>query len=172
MATQLRVEQLYGVPVLLSGLAALVLSKSELDTLDHHFKRSLERLLKLYRATPAPVVYYLAGCLPASAQLHLKQISLLGMISRLGPSHILFQHGNQVLENPEVFKKSWFLQVREACLQYNLPDPRSLLVSPLSKTKLKRLAKAKVLEFWPYLPYSILLYPTFSTFPTKTYKST
>ena len=34
----LRLEQLYGVPVLLSGLGALVLSKSELSLTNNHHK--------------------------------------------------------------------------------------------------------------------------------------
>ena len=44
-AASLRVHQLYGIPVLLSGLSALVLNKQELDILDHHHKTTLERLL-------------------------------------------------------------------------------------------------------------------------------
>ena len=35
-AASLRVHQLYGLPVLLNGLAGLILSKAELDALDHH----------------------------------------------------------------------------------------------------------------------------------------
>ena len=35
-AAALRVEKVYGLTVLLSGLCALVLWKSELETLDHH----------------------------------------------------------------------------------------------------------------------------------------
>ena len=42
-AASLRVEKLYGLPVLLSGLAALVLSSKEQDTLNHHHKEKLER---------------------------------------------------------------------------------------------------------------------------------
>ena len=86
-AAAIKVERLYGVPVLLSGLGALVMSKTEEDSLDQHFKVSLESFQRLYKATPAPVVYFMAGCLPASALLHLRQFSLLGMISRLGPTH-------------------------------------------------------------------------------------
>ena len=85
-----------GLPVLLSGLSALVLKNSELESLDHHYKVSLERFQRLYRATPAPVVYFLAGSLPASALLHLRQLSLLSRITRLGQGNILHQHGRQV----------------------------------------------------------------------------
>ena len=69
-AASLCVHLLYAVPVLLSGLSALVLSNQELDVLDHHHKITLERLLRLYPRTPAPFVYFLAGTIPARALLH------------------------------------------------------------------------------------------------------
>ena len=47
-------------------MASLVLSDKEVKLMDQHYKVHLERLLKLHQATPAPVVYFLAGCLPLS----------------------------------------------------------------------------------------------------------
>ena len=88
-AASLRIERLYGAPVLLSGLSSLILNKSEEESVHHHYKVSLERLQRLYKATPAPVVFFLAGSLPAPGLLHLRQLSLLGMIARLGPDSIL-----------------------------------------------------------------------------------
>ena len=126
-AAAIRVERLYGVPVLMSGLAALVLNRTEIQSLDHHFKTSLERLQRLYKSTPAPVVFFLAGSLPARALLHLRQLTLLGMIARLGPGNILYQIGFQALSSPLSFSGSWFLQVREICTNYFLPDPISIL---------------------------------------------
>ena len=43
-AAGLRVQLLYGAPILLSGLPSLVLSKSEKDILNHHYKVCLERI--------------------------------------------------------------------------------------------------------------------------------
>ena len=110
-AASLRVEKIYGVPVLLSGLSALVLSQTELSSIDHHYKVNLENLQRLYKATPSPVVHFLAGSLPASALLHIRQLSLLGMIARLGPTNILHRHGLQVLTSQERQPHSWFIQV-------------------------------------------------------------
>ena len=110
-AASIRVEKLYDSPVLLNGLSSLVLSKAEQTALDHHYKVNLERLQRLYKATPAPVVYFLAGSLPATAFLHMRQFFLLGMIARLGPSHILNKHGSLVLADPAANKFSWFCQV-------------------------------------------------------------
>jgi hypothetical protein len=71
-AAALRVEAVYGIAVLLSGLACMVLSSKEEKILDQYYKVHIQRILKLHQATPAPVVFLLAGCLPLPAQLHLR----------------------------------------------------------------------------------------------------
>ena len=70
-AAGIRLERLYGTPVLLSGLSALVLSKAELAPLHHHFKLNLQKIMKLHQGTPECVFMFLAGSLPATALLHL-----------------------------------------------------------------------------------------------------
>jgi hypothetical protein len=82
-AACLRVEQLYALPVLLSGLSALVLTKYETGIISACYKNTLQRLMKLHDRTPDCAVYFLAGSLPATALLHLRQLSLLNMISHL-----------------------------------------------------------------------------------------
>ena len=66
----LLLEKLYGCPVLLSGLAALVLSAKEIGVVNRHYKLTLCRLQKLPLTTPDCVIYFLAGSLPASVLLH------------------------------------------------------------------------------------------------------
>ena len=146
-AASLRLERLYGCPVLLSGLASLALTSAEVAVVHQHYKVNLERLLKLHRNTPECVVMFLAGSLPATALLHLRNLSLLGMIARLGPSNILHQHGLHILLSSRR-EKSWFTSVRLVCLQYSLPDPLLILQAPSSKETWKRFTKSKVLDFW------------------------
>ena len=152
-AASLKVEQLYGLPVLLSGLASLVLSKAELTALDHHYKVSLEQLMRLYPRTPASFVYLMAGCLPASATLHERQLCLLGMIARQGPGAILHRLGTYILSNPPPRTRSpssvpWFLQVRQLCDQYHLLDPLEVLASAPSKGSWKGIVKRQIAEYW------------------------
>ena len=108
-AAALTVEQLVGLPVLLSGLAALVLDNTEQEALDHHHKVTLEQLQRLDPRTPAPVVYFLAGSLPARANYHLRQLCLLGMVARLGPDSILHRYGRHVLTSPPHTCFDWIL---------------------------------------------------------------
>ena len=148
-AASLRLEKLYGSPVLLSGLPALVLSDAELAAVHHHHKLTHQRLQRLLPGTPECVVFFLAGSLPATAILHLRMFGLLGMIGRLGPDHILHQHGVHILlSNQSSTCKSWFLSVRLISLQYNLPDPLLTLQSPPSHSSWKNLCKSKVIDWY------------------------
>ena len=95
-AVSLRVLNTYATPVLMSGLASLVLSPKEVATIDQQFKRTLQNILKLSVSSPASLVYFTVGFLPATAILHLRQLSLFGMICRL-PKDPLNFHTHQVL---------------------------------------------------------------------------
>ena len=146
-AASLRLSQIYGAPVLLSGLASLVLSKSETRILDGHYLSTLRTLLKLYEKTPRSIIYLLAGSLPASALLHQRQLTLFLMICGLHDDP-LHAHAEHVLLHTETCSKSWFMQIRHICVQYDLPHPLTLLQNPPARMKMKKLVKLKIAEYW------------------------
>ena len=57
-AACLKVDQIYGTPVLLSGLGSLVLKKPEQSIINHHHLETLQNLLRLLPNTPHPVTYF------------------------------------------------------------------------------------------------------------------
>ena len=133
---------MYGVPVLLSGLASLVLSVKEENMLGQHYKVHLERLLRLHQATPAPVVFMLAGCLPLPAQLHLRMFSLFGQLCRLRDgNNILAIRAREIFSSALVSSKSWFWKLRQICLQVGVPHPLEWLSSRPSKLQVKSLCE-------------------------------
>ena len=146
-AAALRVLQVYGIPVLTSGVASLVLNKSESDIMEKTVLDSLLNLQKLIQKTPRPVVCFLAGSLPGIAILHLRQLSIFGMITRL-PDSILNSLARSSLVCDKVSSRSWFHQIRELCIQYNLPHPLCLLDYPPSKLHFKSLTKRHVYNYW------------------------
>ena len=149
-ASTLRVEAIFGVPVLLSGLASLVMTAKEENMIAQHYKVHLERLLKLHQATPAPVIFVLAGCLPLQAQLHLKMFSIFGQVCRLnaGDNILAVMAGNIFSSSTSNNSKSWFWRIRQLALQYGLPHPSEWLSYQPSKTQVKRVTKSAVLQFW------------------------
>ena len=146
----IKVESLYANSVLMSGLASLVLFSSEMSLVEQHYKDTLQNIQKLHQNTPRSVVFFLAGCLPAQAILHMKQLSLFGMIARLTEDPLNL-HARNVLTTGKASSRSWVFQVRDLCLRYLLPHPLKLLERPPRKAALKKLVKSHVIDYWEQL---------------------
>ena len=135
-AAALRVESLYALPVLLSGVAALTLTMAEINILHSHHKKTLLNLQKLPRKTPECFVMFLAGSIGATANLHIRQLGLFGMITRL-PDNILHKIAMNKISSEPDSSSSWFVQVRHLCTQYGLQSPLSHLLNPPTKQIVK-----------------------------------
>ena len=61
---------------------------------------------------------------------------------------LLHNHAIYILSSCKTGCKSWFIQVREICSKYGLPDPLSLLQSPPRKDVFKTLYKKIICEYW------------------------
>ena len=133
----LRLQRVYGLPVLLSGVGCLALTGSEISTLDKHLKETHLNIQKLLQNTPRTVVHFLGGTLPGAADVHLRILSLFGMVARLrgDPLHL---HAEKVLTCAKSSSKSWFLLVRDICLMYALPHPLTILEQQPSKEAFKK----------------------------------
>jgi hypothetical protein len=146
IASVLRLEAIYGAPVLFSGVASLLLTTAETSGLKIHYKEFIQSLMKLYKKTPDCVVFLLAGSLPAVGQLHLAQFSLLAMLAE-DRENILTKHAITVLSSTSSIK-SWFSTLQDTCSFYSLPSALTLLTSNLPKEQIKTLVKKKVVQFW------------------------
>jgi hypothetical protein len=142
----LRLHRIYGAPVLLSGVSALVLSAPELAALHAHYRLSIRQLLRLPVSTPECFVMMMAGTLPATALLHMQILSLLGMIGRLGPECILNRIGRQSLL--EAVTGSWFVAARRVTVQYGLTDPLLVLQQAPTRRRWKAMVRSKVIDWW------------------------
>ena len=146
-AASLKILSCYGTPVLMSGLGSLVLSAKEVAVVDQQYKKTLQNILKLPSTSPASLIYFTAGSLPGTAIVHLRQLSLFGMLCRL-PEDPLNHHGQQVFLNTTKYQHSWFMQIRSLLKQYKLPHPIYFMTTALSKEAYKKLIKSKVIDFW------------------------
>ena len=61
---------------------------------------------------------------------------------------MLAHHARYVLPRLKPRSKSWFLQIQNLCLQYDLPHPITFLDNPHSKITFKNLTKSKVIDYW------------------------
>ena len=143
----LKLEKTYSLPVLLSGLGSLLLSKAEVRMIDQHYSNVLKNLLKTHPGTPKAFVLFLAGSLPGTALVHLRHLSLFSMITRL-PNDPLHKRAVYALTSAPPSWRSWFSNIRDICLQYRLPHPLTLLRNPVTKDQLKKLCKTQVIDYW------------------------
>ena len=143
----LKIERLYALPVLISGLGSLVLSKSEYKVLHDYYKNCLRRILKLPEDTPECFLFLVSGSLPFSALLHCRILSLFNMICNLQNNPLNFIAYN-ALTRSRPSSKSWFHMVKDLTIQYDLPHPLRLLESPLPKDRFKGLFKSKIHQYW------------------------
>ena len=146
-SASLHIHQMYANSVLFSGLGSLVLNDQEVSIVNQHHKETLSNLQRLIPFTPRPVIHFLGGVLPGTAFLHLRQLSLFGMITR-SPNSIHHKHALNIFDFVTVSPKSWMHQIRDLCLQYALPHPATLLSSPPSKESFRNLVKKKVTSYW------------------------
>ena len=114
-AARLRVDQHNGIPVLLSGVGALVLKQGEVDLIDLHHKHTIEGIMRLLPGTPQCVSLFLACSLGGKALVHMRQLSIFGMICRL-PDSILNKHAMHTLTVSKPSFISCFTQIRDLCL--------------------------------------------------------
>ena len=106
----IKLLNIYGTPVLMSGLGSLVLNPREVNIIDPEYKKTLQNLLKLSASSPASLVYFIAGSLPGATFLPLRQLSLFAMISRL-PGDPLHSLAYDMLTKGFIYSNSWFTQI-------------------------------------------------------------
>ena len=146
-ASGVKIEKLYATPVLLSGISSLVLSNDEFKLIDSHYSEVLRCILRLHTKTPRCVTLFLAGSLPGSALIHMRQLSMFEMICRL-QNNVLHKHAINIFTSETYSPKSWFFQIRSYCVQYGLPHPLDLLSSPPNKSSFKILVRKKIISYW------------------------
>ena len=104
--------------------------QGEEDMLDQYYRSHLTKIMKFHQSTPLPVLFTFGGCLPLSAVLHLRVLSLFGQICRYRQGdNILAAQARSVLSSS--MKQSWFWMVRNICLkrQFSLSDKLRLFNS-------------------------------------------
>ena len=146
-AVGIRLQKVYGTPVLLSGVASLFLLGSEVSLIDKHLKITYQSIQKLLPSTPSCVTHFLAGCLPGEANIHLRMLGIFGMVTRLTHDP-LRTHARNVLVTVKSSSKSWFHQIRDICLKYGLPHPITIIDTQPTKKAFEKLAVSKVISYW------------------------
>ncbi|CAG2256182.1 unnamed protein product [Mytilus edulis] len=118
--------------------------KSNNNSFDTNYLNSIEK-----EATHIINKFYtLSGLLPIEAEIHVKAINLFGNISRANCDSIEWRIAERQLQIKSHNSCSWFIEVKELCLKYEINDLYAYLTNPLSKFQWKKLVKSKIHDYW------------------------
>jgi hypothetical protein len=144
--TCLHMYKTYILPKILYGLESVVLAKGHLRKLELLHRSLLRHFLSLPPGTAIPAVYMLYGTLPVEAEIHTRQLGLLGMILRSSsPLRDIALHQGAVRE---VSCSSWFVHVIKLLITYNLPAIIDMYHHPPSKDSWKYRVKTQIHAYW------------------------
>ena len=142
---QLHLWKVYSLPVLRSGLSALPIRPTLMESLSIFNNKILRGFLKLSNSSPVPGLYFLTGELPIAGRLHIDLLCLFYTILS-NPQTKIFTIVKYILMMTGGESTTWSQHVRLLCRQYQLPDPLQLVQNNILPTKLnwKTLVTIKV----------------------------
>jgi hypothetical protein len=145
--TSIRIYQSYALPKLLYGLGVIKLNKTQLRMIEDFHRATLRALQSLPERTATQAVYLLSGVLPIEGLIHIRKLSLIGAIARLG-NKVLSEVAVRQCGMKDMSSDSWFKDVELLLLRYGLPTTNVLLQDPVPKLRWKKLLKSAVHLHW------------------------
>ena len=139
-------------PILLYGLEALVLSKTDRDILASYHRETLRCIMHIPKSSAIPAIHLLIGMPPIEATLHIRVMTLLRSVlaaeSGKPPAiyiRDLMRH-QLTMKNPD--SSSWAPYVKKLLEEYKLPRSSELLTNPPSKNQWRKMVKDAVHTTW------------------------
>ena len=139
---------IYILPILLHGLEALVLTKTEVNDLALFQREMLRRFMKLSDSTAVSAIHLLSGTLPVEAEVHKQSLSLLRSALDVNPDCPPAVLMKDLVIHQLAMEESnrWATQMRSLLKQHKLPSANTL-IQPLKKQQWKEIVKV-VDKFW------------------------
>jgi hypothetical protein len=101
----------------------------------------LKQILSLYINVADPAIYTIRAITDWSRNtlLHIKALTFFGNITRSEHTSIEWRLAERQLQVKSYDSNSWFMDIREICIKYDIMDPYTYLENPLPKLEWKRL---------------------------------
>ena len=114
-----KVIQMYVVPVLLSGLEAVIVDSCQRKQLDVFLNQCVRNLQALRKGTANCALYMLFGLLPVEAELDKRVLQLLGIVTRLDDQAPLKIIAKRQIASPKI-SKGWFTMAMLIAQKYGV----------------------------------------------------
>ena len=134
------------LPRVTYGLEALILRKTDFETLEKFQRKSLKQIQGLPDNAPNVVVLALLGILPVRATIHKNSLNLFMNMTR-DKSQIEYQIAERQLAMKDSDEKSWFNYIKSIIDLYDMPSVYTLLQQDISKPQWKKLLNSSINSF-------------------------
>ena len=144
-AAAIKIIDTYVMPRALYGLAAVIISKEDETKLNQAHRSLIREVQSLPRNTAKEAIYLLSGCLPISADLDQRRLTLFGTVTRMPGNPLHNIASRQVAlgcPNPH----SFFTQAVTLGKKYGI-DVEGNLMYPVEKDNWKREIKTKIKSY-------------------------
>ena len=131
---------------MICGLEALLLRKTDFESLEKFRRKSLKQIQGLPDKTPNTVVLALLGIPPVEVAIRKNSLNLFMSIIK-NKSSVEYQIAERLLVMNDVGEKSWFNYIRSTLEQYNLPSAYTLLQQDITKLQWKKLLNSSIATF-------------------------
>ncbi|CAC5378829.1 unnamed protein product [Mytilus coruscus] len=145
--TCMKLFMTYVLPRLLYGLETFVLKQYHLDALEKFYINFLRKIQCLPNKSVKGITYLLLGVRPATAELHIRQLNLLGSIIR-SENLTLNQILKRQISTQSETSDSWFTYIDKLLVQYDPPSTAKLVKNPPCKLSWKKNVKLAIDKFW------------------------
>ena len=146
--TSISLLQTYVMPIMFYGLETLIPKGKSFELINKQYKKIIKQVLSLPVNIADPAIYILSGLLPADAIIHKKALNLFGSICRGEETSTEWQLAERQLYIKGSKSNSWFNEIKQLFIKYELGDPYQSLYTSLSKLEWKKLIAKGVNSYW------------------------
>ena len=114
------------LPVLTSGLSALSIRSTNMNSLRLFQNKVLRGFLKLSSSSPVPALHFLLGELPVEAMIHINTLTIFHNIWSNSQTTVC-KLVEYILKMCKSNSTTWSNHLQLLCLKYSLPSPLTLL---------------------------------------------
>ena len=138
----------YVIPILTYGLEIYIPSVKDLRPMELFLKKVLKQILSIPTTTADPASFILSGMVPVEAIVHLRVLSLFGIIALLDDSSVEKRLAYRQLTIHGQSGGSWFSHLSIIMVKYGLCSPMEILQKPMSKCRWKTYTTNAVYTYW------------------------
>jgi hypothetical protein len=146
--TSISLLKTYILPILTYGIEIVIPKGQILDGIQNYNKKPFRQVLSLAVNVADPAVYMISGLLPLEAEIHTKVFTMFGNITRAHKNSTEWKLAERQLHIKSLDSNSWFMEIKNLCIKYDLEDPIHYMQNHLSKTKWKSLITSAIYNYW------------------------